>query len=337
MGQEMAGFGFLGHGSASVAGPNSEPDVPAYPCPPSLLLLAKRSGPVPVAVAAAHGAHVLQSVAWAEALGLIRPILVGDPREIGRAAEAVGLVLDDRSIVPALDEAAAARAAVGVVRSGGAEALMKGHLHTDVLMRAVLDPGDGLRDGRRLSHVFAMIRTGATSPLLITDAALNVAPDDETRRHIVRHAIVVARALGLTTPRIALLSATEEVNPAMPSSVEAAHFVAGFQAEALDCGAHIAGPLALDLALSPIAARIKGLSDHPVAGRASILVVPNIETGNVLFKAMVHMLNATAAGVVLGAKVPIMLTSRADPPEARLASIALACLVANRSTEGRGR
>jgi phosphate acetyltransferase len=290
-----------------------------------------------VAVAAAHGAHVLQSVAWAEALGLVRPILVGDPGQIGLAAEAVGLTLGSCSIVPASDEAGAARAAVGVVQSGRAQALMKGHLHTDVLMRAVLDPRGGLRDRRRLSHVFAMLRTGETAPLLITDAALNVAPDDETRRCIVRHAIIVARALGLTTPRIALLSATEEINPAMPSSVAAADFAVSFQAEASDCGAHIAGPLALDLALSPTAARIKGLSDDPVAGRASILVVPNIETGNVLFKAMVHMLNATAAGVVLGAKVPIVLTSRSDPPEARLASIALACLVADKPMEDRRR
>jgi phosphate acetyltransferase len=168
---------------------------------------------------------------------------------------------------------------------------------------------------------------GTARDILITDAALNVAPDARTMTFIVHHAIEVASVLGIDHPRIAMLSATETVNRSMPSSIAADAFAASFRDEAASKGCSISGPLALDVALSPASAALKGLTNDPVAGRADILVVPNIETGNALFKVLVHLLHATAIGVVLGAAVPIVLTSRADPVEAKLASIALACLL----------
>ena len=301
---------------------------PAYLCPPSLLLRARAAGPAPVAVASANAGHVLESVAWAKSFGLIEPVLVGDVSWIEQHVQDHQPSLASARIVPAADEAEAARTAVSLVRCGEARLLMKGHLHTDVLMRAVLDADTGLRTNRRLSHVFAMIWPGAADYLLITDAALNVAPDHKTTLHIVRHAIAVAHALGMMHPRIALLSATEEVNPAMPSSVAAAAFRQSFQDEAKAGGCFISGPLALDVAVSAHAAGLKGLHGDPVAGRADILVVPNIETGNALFKMLVHLRHATAIGVVLGAAAPIVLTSRADPAEAKLASIALTRIMA---------
>ncbi|MDE2239363.1 MAG: phosphate acetyltransferase [Rhodospirillales bacterium] len=300
-------------------------DTPAYLCPPDLLLRARRLGTLPVAVAGAGAAHVLQSLAWAVGFGLVAPILVGDPKAI--AANLPGELAGAR-VIAAGDEADAAAKAVALVKSGEASLLMKGHVHTDTLLRAALAPGIGLRTGSRLSHVFAMYWAGRSKPLLITDAALNVAPDARTFAAIIRHALLTARALGISHPRIAMLSATEEASQAVPSSLAAAEFASTFRDEALAQGAYISGPMALDVAVSATAAEIKGLKADPVAGHADILAVPNIETGNALFKMLVHVVNATAAGIVLGAAAPIVLTSRADPAEARLASVALARLVA---------
>lgn len=306
-------------------------DVPAdlaYLCPPALLLRARAMGRVVVAVAAANAAHVLESVGWARHFGLIEPILVGDRDWIARHLAAFDPSLADVRIVAASDDEDAARQAVSLVHDGEAKLLMKGHLHTDVLMRAVLQPQGGLRTGRRLSHVFAMIWPGAAGYLLITDAALNVAPNPATMLHIVRHAVQVAKVLNIAQPRIAMLSATEERSLAMASSMAAGAFADEFQAEAAALGCAITGPLALDVAISKHAAKVKGMQNDKVAGATDILVVPNIETGNGLFKMLVHLKQATAIGVVLGARVPIILNSRADPAEAKLASIALARLAA---------
>lgn len=306
-------------------------DVPAdlaYLCPPALLLRARAMGRVVVAVAGANAVHVLESVGWARDFGLIEPILVGDKDWLARHVAAFGSALADVRIVAALDDEDAARLAVSLVHSGEAGLLMKGHIHTDVLMRAVLQPQVGLRTGRRLSHVFAMIWPGAPGYLLITDAALNVAPSAATMLHIVRHAVQVAKVLNIEQPRIAMLSATEERSLAMASSMAAGEFADEFQAEAAVLGCAITGPLALDVAISKHAATIKGMQNDKVAGATDILVVPNIETGNGLFKMLVHLKQATAIGVVLGASVPIILNSRADPAEAKLASIALARLAA---------
>ncbi len=312
--------------SSAVAKPQgSAPN--SYLCPLDLLTRALKRGPAAMAVAAAHAPDVLKSICLAATFGLVEPILVGDP-ELIRSELRKQEFQPEFRIVPATTEEDAARLAVDLVTSGAAQMLMKGHLHTDVLMRAVLDRTHGLRrHGSRLSHTFVMRWANAPRDLLITDAALNVAPDPETTLHIVRHAIDVAKTMGIASPRIAMLSASEVANASMPTSVAAGVFAQSFRAEAVACGCSITGPLALDLALSPAAAALKGMADDDVAGRADILVVPNIETGNALFKALVHLQHATAIGVVLGASVPIVLTSRADPIEARLASIALARLL----------
>jgi len=290
-----------------------------------IVLVAGRLGPVVTAVVAAGAPAALEGARLAQVGGLIAPVLVGEPAAIAAAAASIGWDIGGVPVVAAADDAAAASAAVALVRGGEAQALMKGHLHTDVLLRAVLDRVAGLRCGRRLTHVFHMSMGGRFPPVLITDAAVNVAPDAATMRDIVLNAIDLARLLGDAVPLVALLSATEEAVAAMPSSMAAAALAAELAVE----GAEIAGPLGFDNAVSPEAARIKGVGGA-VAGRAGILVVPNIETGNVLFKALVHFQGAVAAGIVLGATVPIMLNSRADPPEARLASAALARIVAGR-------
>ena len=289
-----------------------------------IVLAAGRRGPVATAIAAAAEPAVLHGARLASEGGLITPVLIGDPEAIADAARATNWDLAGLRVVAASDHAACAAAAVALARGGEVQALMKGHLHTDVLLHAVLDRTSGLRCGRRLTHAFHMTLGGNFQPILITDAAVNVAPDHATMRDIVRNAIDLARSLGDAVPRVALLSATEEQTASVPSSVAAFDLAAELAGEA---HAEIAGPLGFDNAVSVEAARIKRIGG-PVAGRAGVLVVPNIETGNALFKALVHFQGATAAGIVLGAAVPIMLTSRADPPLARLVSAGLARLAA---------
>ncbi len=292
-----------------------------FSCPDTLLSGFPNTAE-PMAIVAANSAVVLESARNASARGLIEPILIGSPSIITRLAEEMQWHLGGIRVIPTTSEEEAALAGVSMVRRGEARLLMKGHLHTDVLMRAVLDRYAGLRTGRRVSHVFHMSVPYSRRELMITDAAVNVAPDLQTKIDIVRNATDLARALGQERPRVALLSATELPSNGIPSSLEAAAVMKSLT----ENGRHdfdVYGPLAFDNAVSPAAARLKGI-DHPVAGNADILVVPNIETGNALFKMMVHFMGATAGGVVLGATVPIVLTSRADPAEARLASTALA-------------
>ena len=207
---------------------------------------------------------------------------------------------------------------------------MKGHVHTNTLMRAVLNKKAGLRTGRRLAHVFAMFLPARQQPLLISDAALNVAPDEETHQAIILNCIDVARSLGIARPKVALLSATEEATDAVPSSIHAARLSEWAAGEIDD--ADVYGPLAFDLAVSPESAKIKGIT-NPVAGHADVIVVPEIAAGNALFKAMVHFMDACAAGIVTGARVPVLLTSRADPPAARMASAALAAVYQHHMAE----
>ncbi len=293
-----------------------------FVCPPSLVTDLADAQPQPMAVVAANSAVVLESAWMALRHGLVEPVLVGDPARIKGIADEIGWTLAGCRIVPAEDDAAAARTSVALARRGEVAALMKGHIHTDMLMRAVLDKREGLRTGRRMTHVFHMSVPYSTRELIISDAAINVAPDIEMKLDIVRNAVGLAHALGNPHPRVALLSATEEPSEKMPSSMEAAAVVRRLEAEGLpDCDVY--GPLAIDNAVSPVAARLKSI-EHPVAGNADILVVPNIETGNALFKMMVYFIGATAAGIAVGATVPIVLTSRADPPEARVAAAALA-------------
>ncbi len=291
-----------------------------------IVLAARRPHPLPTILVGAGGTVALEGARRAHDAGLITPTLVGRADIVRGLAAAIGWDISGLRLVPADDDDEAAATSVSLVRAGEAAALMKGHLHTDVLLRAVLDKAHGLRAGRRLTHVFHMTFDARFKPLLITDAAVNVAPDHRTLCDIVLNAADLARGLGEVCPRIAMISGTEEVTASMPSSGRAGQVVDELRT-VLHGQAELDGPLALDNAVSVDAARMKGIGGN-VAGQADVLVVPNIETGNALFKAMVFFQGAVAAGIVLGAHVPIMLNSRSDPPDARLVSAALASLYA---------
>ena len=297
-----------------------------FECPPTLLARARQNPAVRTAVANAGAALALESAKQATEEKLIEPVLVGDRNDIARTADQIAWDISDYEIHHADDEGAAALTAAKLAGGGGVDALMKGHVHTDAFMMAILNRDSGLRTGRRLTHVFHMTVPDHEKALLITDAAVNIAPDLETKFEAIRNAVGLSRALGNENPHVAILSGTEEATDRMPSSVDAAVLTDRAMTE-LD-SALVHGPLAFDNAVSPEAAQIKGI-DHPVAGNADILLVPNIETGNALFKMMVYFMSACAAGIVLGAKVPAILTSRADPPEARLASAAIAAILAD--------
>ncbi|MEC9432506.1 MAG: bifunctional enoyl-CoA hydratase/phosphate acetyltransferase [Pseudomonadota bacterium] len=289
-----------------------------------LIAQARGLGEVVMAVAAAEGASALGGALEAAEAGLARPILVGDPTKIAEAASEIGADLGGYEIVSAQGPEAAAEAAVALVRDGRAQALMKGNLHTDDLLRAVLDRAHGLRAGRRLTHVFVMDVPGLGHPLLISDAAINIAPDLETKADIVRNAIDCARAIGIETPKVGVLSAVEVVNPAIPSSLDAA-LLSKMAERGQITGGLVDGPLAMDNAVDLGAARTKGIKSM-VAGRAEVLIAPNLDAGNMIAKELAYIAHAEAAGVVLGARAPIVLTSRADGPKARLASCAVAAL-----------
>lgn len=292
-------------------------------CPASLLEAARGRPPIRTAVVNAGNDVVMESVRDAAAAGLIEPLLIGDPDEIRRHGEALGFDAGAFMVDPAPDEESAAAQAAAHAASGEVGAVMKGHVHTDVFMKALLNKQYGLRTERRLSHVFHMTAPDRERALLISDGALNTHPDMETKKAILLNAVELAHAIGLSRPKMALLSATEEPTDRIPSSVEAASLRDWARGNVPN--ADVDGPLAFDLAVSPEAARIKGISS-PVAGDADALIAPDIVSGNALFKMMVHFMGACAAGIVMGAKVPILLTSRADPPAARLASAALAAI-----------
>lgn len=294
--------------------------------PPYLLEKTKALKPARMAVAGADHPVALESAKLATQAGFIEPVLVGDPERIRKIAHDIEWNVAPFRAVSAADEKKAAEAAVALAAGGEVQALMKGHVHTDALMRAVIAKEGGLRTDRRTSHVFHMTVPGNPRVLMITDGAVNVNPTLAVKMDILKNAVDLARALGNPAPHVAVLSGAEVVNPSMPSSVDAAELVKHAMNGAVE-GAVVDGPLGFDNAISPEAARLKGI-DSPVAGRADILLVPNLEAGNFLFKQMVYFMSATAAGVVMGAKVPIVLTSRADPPEARSAAAAIAAIVA---------
>jgi len=289
-------------------------------CPAYLLSLARQARPVATAVVSADSLLPMQSARAAQAAGIIQPVLVGERSAIERLAGEIDWDITALSVVHADGPQSAADSAAALARDGEVGALMKGNLHSDTLLRAVLNRDHGLRTGRQLSHVFHMSVPHSDRVLCITDGAMNVAPDVEQRVEIARNAVDLLHALGNPRPRVAVLSATEHVSAAIPSSVDALRIVE--QCQSIE-GAVFAGPLAFDLAVNPAAATLKGVQG-PVSGDADILLVPTIETGNALFKMMVHFMSAAAAGIVLGAKVPIMLTSRGDSVASRLASAALA-------------
>ena len=264
---------------------------------------------------------------------LIAPILIGNPDKMAKAAKALGKSLDKYEIIATETDREAARKAVEIVREGRAEAIMKGHLHTDDLLKPMLDKVAGLRIGRRFTHIFVMDVPGVSHPLLVTDAAINIAPDLETKVDIVQNAIDLAISLGIAVPKVGVLSAVETVNPAMPSSIDAA-LLSKMAERGQIKGGIVDGPLAMDNAVDIGAARTKGLRGE-VAGHAEVLVVPGIDAGNMLAKQLAYISHAEGAGLVMGAKVPVILNSRSDSPMARLASAAVAAIHANRMREGR--
>lgn len=269
----------------------------------------------------------LRGVVEAQEAGLIKPILVGPIKKIQDTASRYGLNIAGFEIVDVPHSDAAAAKGVELVRAGRGELLMKGSLHTDELMRCVTAGETGLRTARRISHVFVMDVPGYPETLFITDAAINIFPDLDCKRDIVQNAIDLYRDIGLGTPRVALLSAVETVTTKIPTTIEAAALCKMADRGQIT-GGILDGPLAFDNAIDPEAARIKGIKSE-VAGRAQILVVPDLEAGNMLAKNLTFLAKADAAGIVLGARVPIILTSRADSVRARMASCAVAVLYAD--------
>ena len=290
-----------------------------------LIELAQENEPPRVAVAAAAHRLVLESVQRAMSLGLIVPLLVGREEDICREATAIGWDLPADLIVPTETNKLAAAASVDLVREGKAQVLMKGYLHTDEMLRAVLRPEKGLRTDRLLSHVFVLEVPTYHKLLLITDAAINISPDIAQKAAITQNAVDLARKLGVEVPKVAALSSVETVNPNIPSTVAAA-CLSKMAERGQIRGAIVDGPLAFDNAISAVAARDKAI-DSPVAGDADIFVVPDLDAGNILSKNLEYLASAKVAGIVMGAMVPVVLTSRSDPPRARVYSLTLAGLL----------
>jgi phosphate acetyltransferase len=295
-------------------------------------LIAATEGIPPARIVVAHPCDEpsLEGVLDAMDAKIIEPILVGPKARIMAAAEKLGRSLDGIEIHETEHSHASAAKAVALIREGKGAFLMKGSLHSDEILGAVTHRETGLRTERRISHVFAMAVPTYDQPLLITDAAVNIFPDLDAKRDIVQNVIDLAIALNLD-PKVAILSAVETVTLKIPSTIDAAALCKMAERGQIT-GGKLDGPLALDNAISPEAARIKGIVS-PVAGQANILVVPDLEAGNMLAKNLTFLGNADAAGVVLGARVPIVLTSRADTPRARMASCAVAALFADYQRE----
>ena len=291
-----------------------------------LVARAQSQPPVPTAVVHPCDEVSLSGAVEGARLGLIAPILVGPEERIRDTAAHAGLDISPYEIVNAEHSHDAAAKAVALVRAGKAQALMKGSLHTDELMGAVVARETGLRTARRISHCFIMDVPGHADALIITDAAVNIAPSLEEKVDIIQNAIDLAHALGAPEARVAILSAMETVNPKVPSTIEAAALCKMADRGQIT-GGILDGPLALDNAISPEAVAVKKIKS-PVGGRANILIVPDLEAGNMLAKSLALLAAADGAGIVLGARVPIILTSRADELLTRLASCAVASLLA---------
>jgi phosphotransacetylase len=283
--------------------------------------------PIPTAVAHPCEASALSGAVEASKLGLITPFLVGPADKIQEVAAAAKIDLSKLEIVDAPHSHASAAKAVALVREGKAEILMKGSLHTDELMSAVVARDTGLRTGRRISHVFVMDVPTYHKPLVVTDAAINIAPTLEDKVDIIQNAIDMAISLGVAQPKVAILAAVETVNSKMPATIDAACLCKMADRGQIK-GGLLDGPLAFDNAISKEAAETKGIKS-PVAGDPDILLAPDLEAANILAKNLSFLANADSAGMVLGAKVPIILTSRADSVRSRIASCAVAVLVAH--------
>ncbi len=292
-----------------------------------LLARCERLDPIPTAVAHPCEATALSGAVEAYQRGLIMPLLVGPAASIEKTAASAGIDLKKLEIIDVPHSHAAAEKAVALIREGRAEILMKGSLHTDELMGAVVSRDGGLRTARRISHVFLMDVPTYHKPLVITDGAINIAPTLEDKIDICQNAIDLAISLGVERPKVAILAAVEIVTSKMPATIDAAALCKMADREQIKNGI-LDGPLAFDNAISKEAAETKGIQS-PVAGDPDILLAPDLEAGNMLAKQLSFLANADSAGMVLGARVPIILTSRADSVRSRIASCAVAVLVAH--------
>lgn len=324
----------IAHGFAEVIAPERELSFDASDVPgltvrrhahfESLLEKAEPLDPIPTAVVAPEEPHSLGGALLAARHTLIVPILIGDRGKILASAAELGEDISGFELIDVADHAAAAGAAVALVGQGRAMAVMKGMLHTEELLRAAFRSEGGLRTKRRASHVFVMDVPGLDHLLMVSDAAINIAPTLEEKVDIVQNAIDLAHALGIELPRVGILSAIETVNPKIPSTLDAAALSKMAERGQIR-GGLVDGPLAMDNAINMGAAKTKGISSL-VAGRAEVLIVPNLEAGNMLAKELIFLAHAEAAGIVVGLRCPVILTSRADDDKARLASCAVAAL-----------
>jgi phosphate acetyltransferase len=311
-------------GAIAALGPLSQPPVSKYE---RLITRAKQVGPAKTVVVHPCDETSLRGPIEAAEAGIITPILVGPAAKISSAARASSLDISKFEIIDVAHSDAAAAKAVELIRESKGELLMKGSLHTDELMREVTSSKTGLRTARRISHVFIMDVPTYRDTLFITDAAINIFPDLDAKRDIIQNAIDLFTQVGLGAPRVAILSAVETVTSKIPSTIEAAALCKMAERGQITGGV-LDGPLAFDNAIDPEAARIKGIKSE-VAGRAQILIVPDLEAGNMLAKNLSFMAKADSAGLVLGARVPVVLTSRADSVRSRMASCAAAVLYAH--------
>ena len=314
---------------AAASAPAQPARASAHPHLKSLVDAAKTCGPLRVAIAYPCDAASLGAAVDAARAGLITPVLVGPFALMQAAASEAGLDLGGIEIVDTQDSPrASASHAVSLCRNGTAAALMKGSLHTDELLGAAVSREAGLRGDSRASHAFVLDVPGVGRPLVLTDCVVNIQPTLMDKRDIAQNAIHFAHAIGIERPRLAILSAVENINPAITSTLDAAALCKMADRGQIT-GAILDGPLAYDNAISSVSAINKGIASE-VAGRPDILLLPNLEAGNMVYKQLVYMAGAECAGLVLGMKVPIILTSRSDSITARITSCALAVLVANR-------
>ena len=290
-------------------------------CPENLLKIAKTKGPIKVVIVNAGKAVSIESTKQAVEEGLIDPIFIGDKGIIEKLSNDVEWNISKFDIIHEPVENNTASIAAKLASEGKVKIIVKGHIHTDILMKAVLKRDLNLIGKKRLSHVWHMTLEKNDKPFIITDGALNVLPKLETKVHILKNSVEFAKRIGINKPKVSVLSATEEVLDSMPSSKEAKELTSRALKEGIE--ADVFGPMAFDNSVSKDAAKIKGI-ENAVAGNTDILLVPNVETGNALVKMMIYFMGACAAGVVIGGKVPVVITSRADSVSARLASIAAA-------------
>ena len=290
-------------------------------CPENLIKLARKKGPVKVVIVNAVKPVSLESAKQAVDTNLIIPVFIGDKSIIEKNAKELNWDISKYEIINEPDENSTASIAAKLASEGKVKIIVKGHIHTDVLMKAVLKRDLNLIGKKRLSHIWHMTLEKNDKPFIITDGALNVLPKLETKMHILKNAIDFTNRIGIEKPKVSILSATEEVLDSVPSSQEANELTKKAKQEGLN--ADVFGPMAFDNSVSTKAAQIKGIK-NVVAGNTDILLVPNVETGNALVKMMIFFMGACAAGVVVGGKVPVVITSRADDTQARLASMAAA-------------